>query len=193
MNNNLNDALKVTLDAVSELLQESHQVLIAVDGMSGSGKTTFANALSKIQPSTLIHMDDFFLRPEQRTEERLSTPGGNADIERLLDEVVMPIYNDKNIIYRPFDCHTMDFLEPQTIEPKNTVIIEGSYSCHPKLFDFFDLHIFLYTDTVKQIDRILKRNGYEKAKIFVNKWIPLENKYFEHYKIKDKCELKFYI
>ncbi len=193
MNKNMSLALKIAEEKIKRLMIDSDRVIIAIDGMSGSGKTTFANALAEDLSATLIHMDDFFLRPEQRTDERLNTIGGNVDVERLLDEVIIPIYNSNSFTYKPFNCHKMDFSESQTIKPENIVIIEGSYSCHSEIFDFFDLHIFLYTDTVNQISRILKRNGYEKAKIFMNKWIPLENEYFEHFGIREKCELQFYI
>ncbi len=193
MNKNMTLALKKTEEKIKQPLSDEEKIIIAIDGMSGSGKTTFANALAEDLSATLIHMDDFFLRPEQRTDKRLNTIGGNADVERLLEEVILPVYKGNSFIYKPFDCHKMDFSQAQTINPENIVIIEGSYSCHPEIFDFIDLHIFLYTDTVNQIIRILNRNGYEKAKEFVNKWIPLENEYFEHFNIKGKCELQFYI
>ncbi len=191
MNSKMKSALSIVNCKINEILQSESQVIVAIDGMSGSGKTTFANALCEVRPSTLIHMDDFFLRPEQRTHERLNTPGGNSDTERILNEVILPIYNDKSFIYKPFNCHIMDFDESRVVVPKEVVIIEGSYSCHPDLFEFCDLHIFLYTDEVNQIKRIQKRSGFEKAKSFINTWIPLENKYFEHYKIMDRCEFKF--
>lgn len=192
MNSNaLTLALKAAQSEIKKLLTTNNQVIIAIDGMSGSGKTTFADKIAERFPATVIHTDDFFLRPEQRCEERLNTPGGNSDTERLLEEIILPIYNDSDFIYKPFNCHRMDFDEARVIKPERLVIIEGSYSCHPELFDFYDLHIFLSTDTVTQINRILKRSGYEKAKVFISKWIPLENEYFEAFGIKDKCELYF--
>lgn len=183
--------LTLTIERIKELLKTESRVVVAIDGMSGSGKTTFANALADELSATVIHMDDFFLRPEQRTEERFKTPGGNVDAERLLDEVLLPINKGEEFIYRPFDCHTLLFKEPMKITPFEVVILEGSYSCHPLLFPYCDLHIFLYTDRITQVKRILLRSGYDKTAVFINKWIPLENKYFEHFDISNKCELKF--
>ena len=65
--------------------------VIAIDGRCGSGKTTLATQLSERLGANLIHMDDFFLRPEQRTPERLATPGENIDHERFLSEVLLPL------------------------------------------------------------------------------------------------------
>ena len=49
-------------------------------------------------------MDHFFLRPEQRTPERLRTPGENVDHERFLEEVLCPLRAGRVFWYRPFDC-----------------------------------------------------------------------------------------
>jgi hypothetical protein len=36
-------------------------------------------------------MDDFFLRIEQRTPERMTEVGGNVDYERFLETVLFPV------------------------------------------------------------------------------------------------------
>ena len=185
MQKNIDDAIKL----INSLKQSKNRVLIAVDGMSCSGKSTFSAALSGALKATLIHCDDFFLRPEQRTQERLSTSGGNLDTERLISEVIEPVIKGEDFIYKPFNCHTMDFDESKTVSPSDIVILEGSYSCHPDLYNFFDIHIFLYTDRLSQICRLLLRGGYDKTKIFIEKWIPMENKYFDYFNIKNKCDL----
>ncbi len=193
MNNNMSLALSETEKHINNLLISDNRVIVSVDGMSGSGKTTFAEKLRKRIPATVIHMDHFFLRPEQRTEDRLNTPGGNADFERLIEEVMIPIQNHTDFIYRPFNCKSMNFDKAEVITPEKLIILEGSYSCHPVLFDYCNLHIFLYTDKISQITRILKRSGYDKTKTFISKWIPFENRYFNHFNIKEKCDLNFYI
>ena len=66
-------------DAIRRLPTNRGRVVVAIDGRCGSGKTTLAAALQKEFSCAVFHMDDFFLRPEQRTEERLAQPGGNAD------------------------------------------------------------------------------------------------------------------
>jgi len=44
---------------------------------------------------------------------------------------------------------------------------------------------------VEQSRRILKRNGPEMHRRFLNEWIPLENRYFQALAIADKCDLVF--
>jgi hypothetical protein len=67
---------------LDEILKKG-SVKIAVDGHSASGKTTLAKILQDVYRCTVFHMDDYFLRPEQRTPERLSKPGENVDHERV--------------------------------------------------------------------------------------------------------------
>ena len=50
-------------------------LLAAIDGRCGAGKTTLAAQLQRRFGWSVLHMDHFFLRPEQRTEERLRMPG----------------------------------------------------------------------------------------------------------------------
>ena len=54
---------------IEEKLAESERLVIAIDGGAASGKTTLAGELAKRFGGACVHMDDFFLRPEQRTEK----------------------------------------------------------------------------------------------------------------------------
>ena len=67
--------------------------------------------------------------------------------------------------------------------------MEGSYSCHPELWDFYDLHVFVDIAPQDQMKRILHRDGEAKAEKFRDKWIPLEEQYFEECHIREKCEI----
>jgi len=69
---------------------------IAIDGRCASGKSTLGAFLQKETGGNLIHMDDFFLRPEQRTKERYATPGENVDHERFYEEVLVPLQNGED-------------------------------------------------------------------------------------------------
>ena len=169
--------------------KSSEKILIAIDGKSASGKTSLAGYLSQKIECNIFHADDFFLRPEQRTEERLREPGGNFDRERFLAEVLIPLTDgDEDIVYRKFDCHTMSLRPPVIMRQKRINIIEGAYSCHPELSDRYDLRIFLTISKEEQEERILKRNGREQWKIFHERWIPMEEKYFETFSIREKAD-----
>lgn len=174
---------------IRELEKKKAQVLVAIDGRCASGKTTFSALLRQRLSCEVIHMDDFFLRGEQRTKERLSMPGGNVDAERFLEEVMKPLLAGEDVSYRPYDCHADILKEPVFLRRTKLVIIEGAYSCRPDLWEFYDLHVFLTVDLETQKKRVVARNGAEAAKRFAERWIPLEERYIQAYGIRERCEL----
>lgn len=174
---------------VRELEKRKEQVLVALDGRCASGKTTLAGLLGQRLSCEIVHMDDFFLRQEQRTKERLSIPGGNIDAERFLAEVMKPLREGKGVSYRPYDCHAGAFKESVLLQRAKTVIVEGAYSCRSDFWEFYDLHVFLTVSPDVQKKRIVVRNGEDAAKRFTERWIPLEEYYIQAYNIKERCEL----
>ena len=62
------DCIDLVADSIADLPQD-RPVLVGVDGVDGSGKTTFAAALRERvvgRPSTIIHLDDFLNPPHLR-------------------------------------------------------------------------------------------------------------------------------
>ena len=163
--------------------------VVAIEGGSASGKTTLSQMLESVYDCTVFHMDDFFLRPEQRTPERFSEPGGNVDRERFLEEVLKPLSQGEVVRYRRFDCSTFTLGEPVGVELKPLIIVEGAYSMHPELADHYDLSVFLDVSPELQRERIAKRNTPELAKRFHEEWIPMEQLYFSKMGVKERCDL----
>lgn len=129
-------------------------VLIAVDGRCGSGKTGFA-ALTDVldRAAGVVHMDDFYLPPEERAENWMEIPAGNMDLERFREEVLL----------RPAD---------------RLMIVEGTYSQHPSLAKFYDYKIFLTCDREEQTRRLQEREG-DYYPTFDRVWRTLEERYFD--------------
>ena len=173
---------KKKMGAVSQLL--SH------DNSYGSGgKTTLGELLQNVYGCPVFHMDDFFLRPEQRTPERLRQPGGNVDFERFLTEVLRPLRDGAPVTYCPYDCRTQQLCAPVHAEARPVNLIEGSYSCHPALWDLYDLHVFLSVGPEEQHRRIAARNGEKMLPMFTNVWIPMEETYFARFQVAERADL----
>ena len=177
------------LSKIDAMLSEKDSVTVAIEGGSASGKSTLANILSEVYDCNVFHMDDFFLRPEQRTKARLDEVGGNVDRERFAKEVLVSLVKGETVCYRPFDCSTQTIGEAISTVPKKLTIVEGVYSTHPEFNRYYDLAIFLDVDHEIQRKRILKRNSPQLAKRFFEEWIPLENKYFLATDIKNRSDL----
>ena len=177
------------LAAIDRKLASGERVLLAIEGGSAAGKSTLAQLLNHIYDCTVVHMDDFFLRPEQRTKERLEEPGGNVDRERFLQEVLLPLHRGETAAYRRFDCGTQTVLPPRQVSPTALTVVEGAYSMHPDLRAQYNLSVFLRVDPQLQKQRILRRNSPEMQRRFFEEWIPMEGRYFGAMDVQAKCDL----
>ena len=175
-------------NAIQQLLSEKETVIVAIDGNCTSGKTTLASQLAANYDCNVFHMDDFFLRPEQRTPERFSEVGGNVDYERFNEEVLLPLKSGKPFSYRPFDCSTFQLTDPVAVMPKKLNIIEGTYSLHPYFGDIYDLKICLSISPDVQRQRILERPELLHKRFF-EEWIPMEDRYFDGFRISDNADI----
>lgn len=164
------------------------QLAVAIDGRCASGKTTLAMQLKEKLHCNVVSMDHFFPQPHQRTPERFKTPGGNVDYERVLSEIMSPLSKGEPVCYRPYNCHSRKFDEEIRLDSHRLTIVEGSYSCHPALWDYYDLRIFLSVGQEEQLRRIVLRNGPEAANVFEQRWIPLEEAYLSEFHIEERCD-----
>ncbi len=182
--------INILTSKIDKILKEKNHIIIGIDGYCGSGKTTLSNALADKYNASIIRVDHFFLTPEQRTKKRLETAGENIDHERLLSDVLIPLKDKKDFSYKPFDCSKGALGTPVFIKNKSVNIVEGSYSMHKNLLPFYDLKVFLSVDYDKQLKR-LKLRDENKLQMFIDLWIPLEQKYFNECKIAQKADIIF--
>lgn len=175
---------------IDRLLEKQEPVIIAIDGNCTAGKTTLAAALEQEYHCNVFHMDDFFLRPEQRTPARYAQPGGNVDYERFREEVLEKLKQGSAFSYRPFDCGSFTLSDAVEVQPRALNIVEGTYCMHPYFGDVYDLKVFLAVTSELQAQRIRKRPAYLHQR-FSEEWIPMEKLYFDHFKIRQGCDVLF--
>lgn len=184
-------AILETISArIDGLLAQKARVIVAIDGNCTAGKTTLAARLAARYDCNVLHMDDFFLRPQQRTPARYAQAGGNVDYERFSEQVLQPLLLGKAFCYRPFDCKTMTLSDPVPVAPKALTIVEGTYSLHPYFGEPYDLKILLTIPPELQRTRILQRPAFLHQPFF-EKWIPMENRYLQQLQIAQKCDFIF--
>ena len=184
-----NEAESVIQARVDALLRTSERVLIAIDGNCCAGKTTLSQRLGNLLGANVFHLDDYFLQPHMRSPQRLNQPGGNVDAERFLAQVLLPVSRGEQATVQKYDCHADALLDPVFVSPKRVAIIEGAYSLHPLLAPYYTLKVFCRIDPALQTSRILARNGEAALPVFRERWIPLENRYFEALDILSQCDL----
>ena len=174
---------------IDTMLDTGKQIVIAIDGNCTAGKTTLTSVLAKEYDCNVFHMDDFFLRPQQRTAERYAQPGGNVDYERFREEVLLPLKSGNGFSYRPFACKTFTLSDSVQVMPKQLNIVEGTYCQHPYFGDVYDLKLFLSVSPELQRERVFQRPQHVQGRFFTD-WIPMEKLYFEFYQISAKADIR---
>lgn len=158
--------------------------LVAVDGRCGSGKTGFSGIVEQLIPCRMhvAHMDHFYLPPERRGERWMEVPAGNMDLERLRREILLPVRSGKPLTYPPFlpDGPVLDeYGEEIEMDPDDAalILVEGTYSQHPSLSEFYDYKMFLTCEREEQTRRLRAREG-SYYPTFDRVWRTLEERYF---------------
>ena len=166
------------------------RVILAIDGRCGAGKTTLAKIIAKVYGGDFVSTDDFYLPFELRTPERMQIPGGHINYERFIRQVIEPIKAGQTTLeYENFNCFTNTATPLVKSLSSKVIVIEGSYSLHPWIRELYSISTFLDIPDEIQQDRILKRNGPEKLKMFKDMWIPFEDNYRKAYGIDKYCNI----
>ncbi len=173
------------MEAVSTCLHANGRMLVTIDGRCGSGKTTLATRLSGLLKAPVVHMDSFHVPHAQKTPARLAQPGGNADIDRILHEFLLPWLTSGSASYRPYNCR-QDLLMPAvTLSNAPIVILEGSYCNLPSIAKHASVRVFIEITPEEQRKRLLRREGSDGLRAFEERWIPLEEAYFSAFSLPD--------
>lgn len=195
----MNDVLDNILNRIEEAEKHNGKLLLVIDGKCGSGKTTFSEILGRQYDCNVFHMDDFYLPIVQQTQEVMKEPGGNINFDRFIDEIMTPLRADKEVMYKPFLCIGQKYASAVPLERKKVNIIEGTYSCHPRLREIYlempewnIITLFMDIDDANQTERVRKRVGEQRFKLFEDKWIPREREYFNAYRTKEYCKYSMY-
>jgi len=144
---------------VNEIRRRCHDLdrpfVVAVDGVSGAGKSTFCEALSRILDVSIIPLDDFYSAhvPDACWDEK-------SDAQRALDvldwnrirrEALAPLRAGRGARWQAFDFAAgarIDGTYGRSEEnkrrlPSSVIVIDGAYSGHPKLADIIDMTVLL--------------------------------------------------
>ncbi len=177
---------------LSYLMRAKKPLLLAIDGRCAAGKTTLAERLSLASDGRcgVVHTDDFYLPFAGRTADGEKQPAGHMDIERLRREILLPLSEGREAVYRPYDCHADRFLPSECLDPAQHIIVEGSYACHPRIRALYGLRVFLDISEKEQLARLRQRDP-ALVDAFQTLWIPREEYYFQACRVRESCDFVF--
>ena len=82
-------------------------------------------------------------------------------------------------------------LTPVAVPAKKLNIVEGSYSMHPHLIGSYDFKVLLNISPETQLERLRRRSSPQVLTRFIEKWIPLEEMYFNAFDLASVCDFVF--
>ncbi len=179
------------VDLIGRATPDGGALLVAVDGMGGAGKSTFAAELSARLPgSSLIELDDFY-RP-MTEEERASLPPRDAyerylDWRRVLDEALEPLSGRLPARFRRRDWITGSLAEWREVAPGGVVIVEGVYSTRPEFRPLLAAAVYVDTPREQRAARMTARR-YEDLD-WLDHWMAAEDWYVENLRPAERADL----
>ncbi|MCR3906361.1 MAG: deoxynucleoside kinase [Tenericutes bacterium] len=186
-------SLVFILSEIDLLRKKKDKLIIAIDGNAASGKTTLSNILKEVYDCNVFHIDDFFQKAIVDQNDINSRYGSNINFVKIKNNVLNKIQNEDDILYEQLDLSTHQYQKAVNISYNKINIIEGAFSMHPQLINYYDLKIFIKLNYMSQLIRIKKRNGMKKLFEFIKKWIPNENKYFKDLDIINQADIAIVI
>ncbi|UUX93559.1 phosphoribulokinase [Methanoplanus endosymbiosus] len=160
---------------LKEIIEDSGLIfIIGVSGDSGSGKTTFTDAIREIFGPSLVStitLDDYhILDREERREMNITPLHPDANNFRILEEHLSDLKSGKEILKPVYNHKTGKFDEPVLFSSSKILIIEGLHAfATPELRRLTDFSIYVNPDTnVKygwKIERDVNVRGYDKEDV----------------------------
>jgi uridine kinase len=143
--------------------------IIAIDGITGSGKSSFATNLKAFLnnegiESFVVHLDNFHNNKQIRYQEGRNSPRGYFNhafnIDGIMKNLLHPFKNESKFKEKIHDLETDQELNSPwiTIKEKSVLIVEGSFSLREELNQYYDLKIYLNVTKEQSLRRLLKRD-----------------------------------
>jgi uridine kinase len=144
-------------------------LLVAIDGYGGSGKSCFTTLLhgalraAGVTPVTIVEADGFVLNLREEDWRPIpSIPGARAphqiDLDRLRREVLEPLRTGSPAQFVHRDWWHPEKTEVRTVPSQGIVLVEGTYTLHGSLRDFYDERIYIECPPELALERALARD-----------------------------------
>jgi uridine kinase len=166
-------------------------LLVAIDGLGGAGKSTFATELSAHLPNSgIVGVDDFYRPMEHANRFKLASQGGykqHFDWQRLRDEVLEPLSRRRRARFRRYDWATNGLADWRDVVPQDVVIVEGVFSTRPELRPLLGVTVYVDASREVRVARMRARR-YEDLN-WLESWMAAEEWYVEHIRPAEHVDL----
>lgn len=169
-------------------------LVVAVDGRSGSGKSTIVNlTASRLPAAAVIDGDEFYAGGSAATWDSLTAEekvAGGIDWRRQR-QVLEALTTTRSARWRAFDWDHDDWdsdtaplvgdhrmVQVAADAQPTVVILDGAYSARPELSDLLDVRVLVQAPGPVRRSRIRQRDGADYEADWTARWAEAEELYF---------------
>ena len=200
--------IKTIAQAVVQM-QKKSPTLVGIDGVDGSGKTTFAQELveelQKTGRQIIFVSIDHFHNPQniRYTRGRDSAEGFYRDSfnNKVVQKVLLDPLKSGDLRYKTgvFDYATDTALDlpEQVADADAIVIMEGIFLLRPELADYWDLKVLLDVDFETTLKRVQAREQDQEhlgdadaiVQKYKDRYIPGQQLYFQEAQPRQQADI----
>ena len=140
----------------------SGPLVVAIDGRSGTGKSTLAAALAERMVATVIEGDDFYAGGTGIEGDPLASRAARCIDWKAQRRVLEALRRGERASYHAFDWDAFDGslqAEETEVAPAPIILLEGVYAARPELRDLVDLSILVRVPDDLRLARLIEREG----------------------------------
>jgi uridine kinase len=104
-------------------------------------------------------------------------------------EVLVPLTNDQPAQYQRYDWGEDRLAEHHTVPIGGIVLVEGVYALLPGLESVYDYKVWVDCPYEVRLARGLARDGENARELWVNRWMPAEERYVQTFSPAKRADL----
>jgi uridine kinase len=154
--------------------------ILAIDGQSGTGKTTLGAALQSAAPTALpvLHLDDIY-------------PGWDglaAVVPRLVEWILQPLAQGRPARFRRYDWLLNEYAEWHDVPAAPMLVIEGAGSGSLPAAPYLSLLVYLQAPEAVRFERAMARDG-EAYRPHWDRWASQEREHFAVHRPGERADV----
>src|SRR3989338_649644 len=189
-------------------IKRHRPLLVGIDGVDASGKTTLADSLADYLKSRKIvviqaSIDGFHNPKSIRYQKGRNSPEGyykdSFNNQAIINNLLAPLGDNGKLQYKKaiFDFKTDSevVLPVETANKDSILIMDGVFLFRPELVNYWDLKIFVEADFKITVSRASKRDGYylgseqEILDKYNQRYVPGQKLYFQEAQPQETADI----